>query len=58
MEFVYIGISILIFLAQLSNGFVTAILTAIFWPFMAVYLLISIFMLDRKLNKERYEVDS
>jgi|SaaInlStandDraft_4_1057021.scaffolds.fasta_scaffold92826_2 hypothetical protein len=32
MEGVYILIAIAIFLAQLQNGFFTALLTAIFWP--------------------------
>jgi hypothetical protein len=29
---IYIVVAVLLFLAQLNNGFFTALLTAIFWP--------------------------
>jgi hypothetical protein len=36
LEAIYIIIAVLIFFAQLQNGFFTALLTAIFWPFVLV----------------------
>jgi len=54
MEIAYIIISILIFLAQLQNGLVTAILTGLFWPLMAIWALISMFFLMFQSSKDKY----
>ncbi|PFG10685.1 hypothetical protein [Marinobacter sp. LV10MA510-1] len=36
LEGIYIVIAILLFVAQLQNGFFTALLTAVFWPIVIV----------------------
>jgi hypothetical protein len=36
LEGIYIVIAILLFFAQLQNGFFTALLTAVFWPIVIV----------------------
>lgn len=36
LEGIYIVIAVLLFFAQLQNGFFTALLTAIFWPIVIV----------------------
>ncbi|EKA3900159.1 hypothetical protein EFU53_000982 [Vibrio cholerae] len=38
LEGIYIVIAILLFFAQLQNGFFTALLTAVFWPIVIVGL--------------------
>lgn len=32
IEVIYVAIAVLIFFAQVRNGFLTALLTAVFWP--------------------------
>lgn len=36
LEAVYIVMAVLFFCAQLQNGFFTALLTAVFWPFVLI----------------------
>ncbi|MBV1950972.1 MAG: hypothetical protein KUG64_02075 [Cycloclasticus sp.] len=36
LEGIYIVIAVLLFFAQLQNGFFTALLTAVFWPVVIV----------------------
>lgn len=43
LEGIYIVIAILLFFAQLQNGFITALLTAVFWPIVIVGGLIFLF---------------
>jgi len=38
LEAIYIIIMVLLFFAQLQNGFFTALLTAVFWPIVLVGL--------------------
>ena len=38
IEFIYITIAVITFFAQLKNGFLTALITAILWPIMIVGL--------------------
>jgi len=49
----YIFLSIAIFLGQLQNGFFTALLTGIFWPILAIYMLISFLITVYKLDKTK-----
>ena len=53
MEIAYIIIAVLIFLAQLQNGFFTAILAAVFWPLYLIWALISMFYL-MFISKDKY----
>jgi hypothetical protein len=41
MEIAYVILGVLIFLAQLQNGLVTAILAAFFWPLYLIWALLS-----------------
>ena len=54
MEIAYIIIAVLIFLAQLQNGFFTAILAAVFWPLYLIWALISMFFLMFQSSKDKY----
>jgi hypothetical protein len=45
MEIAYVILGVLIFLAQLQNGFFTAILAAVFWPLYLIWALISMLYL-------------
>lgn len=38
LEGIYIVIAVLLFFAQIKNGFFTALLTAVFWPIVIVGL--------------------
>ena len=40
IEAAYIVIALLLFFAQLQNGFFTALLTAIFWPIVLVGMML------------------
>ncbi|EPW4741123.1 hypothetical protein ABK995_19245 [Vibrio parahaemolyticus] len=52
MEVVYVVIAVLLFFAQLQNGFITALLTAVFWPIVivggAIYLFFSMLYISVK----------
>ena len=54
MEIAYIIIAVLIFLAQLQNGFFTAILAAVFWPLYLIWAMISLIPLMWKSSKDKY----
>jgi len=54
MEIAYIILGVLIFLAQLQNGFLTAILAAVFWPLYLIWAIISLVPLMWKSSKDQH----